>query len=573
MSRSVFSVLLLAGVCVLLVGVADGQAKRPKLTSTFKSTGSQILVSGKVGKGGPKKPARNRWKAILEQKDRKKWVPLKSVKLTKKGKASRYSIRWKAPLWLSSVELRVKIRAGGRTVAIGLSKKFVLRRETEQPKPQPNPVLFDLAGASALAISNSGSSNAPRPQRTQVNAEGGGESNLDVVEEDGDTRDALVSGSLEVAHGLLAPDGSIYFELRGFANLEDTNAEQNCHIIQLPAGSDTPVCVDGFVYRIFWDQSTGGSPFHQGIQFSEDGDAFYLGYDNRDPDDPKKTVIRRHDSAGTVDVTRLENITDFVVLPDESLLVTVQNVDSPSVESSLIKIRPDGSEETVIPAFWPGFLDVFQDGNVYVGGNFGFSPGTKTGVRRLLYPGFTLEDNYWMAMDDEEAFIDISEACPTSSSGFCAGQGSWAGPGAEIAGQTFLVAGDRFNPITRAPYQYRGQLTRYQPTLGFPDTDVEKVGAVTQVRDQILLTGLDQSGTRIATLFDPISEAETPIPAITPNMEVGVLVYSASNNEVFLLGRFAGTSTYLLGRLDLTSLQMTTQEISEWDAYSEVISL
>lgn len=56
-------------------------------------------------------------------------------------------------------------------------------------------------------------------------------------------------------------------------------------------------------------------------------------------------------------------------------------------------------------------------------------------------------------------------------------------------------------------------------------------------------------------------------------MDIGVLVYSESNNEVFVLGRFAGTTTYLMGSLDLSTLQMTTREISEWDAYSEVISL
>lgn len=552
--------------------------RKPTLSAKFVVAETTVRVNGTIGKGGPRKPPRKSWRVVLEERPGKKWETLAKARLTKKRKGSKFALKWTAPAYRTDATVRVRVKAGSKTVVAGRAKRLNLRAGSI-PKPEPGPedptLRINLNGASGLALKDPSAANLAN--REHYDAQGRSPlaeeipgSNLDVVEEDGEVRDAVSSGDVSIRHMQAGPDGSLYFEVAGSSD----PGLIGCTLVKLPPGAEIPICIDSSISSIVWRPNEVRNP----IQFDADGDAYYLGVKKQE-DDPhgiQREVIRKAGEDGSVEIFSDAAHLSFAALPDGSVVIAGNPI------TYLKRILPNGSEQTLHPNFSPGFMDIFPDGNLYVGGGFRYTDSLGVvGVQRFLGPEYEPEAKYWIAYDepglpDLEFYYDSSERCPTyvnDGYGFCQGRGTTVGRGFRGDGELFYVTGFTFNPITRGTYQYLGELVRYFPDVGFPDTAVAKIGANVQLGDRMLLTGKDENGARLATLFNPISEQETVIPGFGSDMEIGLLSYSESQNAALYVGRYAGTSTYLIGTVDLATLEVTKTEITEREAYFEVVAL
>lgn len=120
----------LAVVALLLMGIWLGfaagpaSAKPPKLSATIGAAGDEVDATGTLGKGGPSKPPRKKWKVLLEERVNGKWATRTSGRLAG-AKLRSFALEWIAPK-PGSIDLRVRVKAGRKTVVASPASKLVL---------------------------------------------------------------------------------------------------------------------------------------------------------------------------------------------------------------------------------------------------------------------------------------------------------------------------------------------------------------------------------------------------------------------------------------------------------------
>lgn len=376
---------------------------------------------------------------------------------------------------------------------------------------------FKLAGAAGLALA----------QRAEEESR----SNLDVVEEDGEVREALKSGSATIDGIEIAGNGKVYVLFR---QPTDLGRGFTCLFAEVDPDTGTPTCVDREIGDVAWKWMAGLNP---PVQLDSSGAVYYLGLTPRDG-----TVLRRYRNGATVDLID-GKMDDFLVLPDESVLIT------PSKPSSTRRVAPNGSVTTVSddPS---SFMRLFPDGHIYLGNR-------GRGVQRFLLPANQLETKYWLTgtfagWQPEPPYHDVAPFCglwesPPGLEGFCGYVGSRISQSVELPGdRVFVVQAGSGTPVP-------GALVQYYPTVAVPTTGLSSVTDAEAAGSKVVASGLTPAGRNRTVLYDPATDGTTELIGEANEIKVSHLNYVASANNVMFDGLRFADNRYVIGEIDLST--------------------
>ena len=125
---------LLALFCLLALGVGTAEAAKPRVSVTYGVAGLRVDTSGTVGRGGPQRPPRKRWRVLLEERSTSgTWAKRASGKL--KGPArKKFSLSWTAPQTQDEARLRIRVKAKRKIVAVTAPERVELDASVASPK-------------------------------------------------------------------------------------------------------------------------------------------------------------------------------------------------------------------------------------------------------------------------------------------------------------------------------------------------------------------------------------------------------------------------------------------------------
>ena len=462
-----------------------------------------------------------------------------SVNFTKKARRSRGKAKVNLQRQAKRYAAKAKTQHAACNKSWSVPKPPVPTPTTPAPSPSAaaQPLRFDLKGSAGLAVSNTSS------VKQQDVAQGGSRlmatstsSNLLAVSATGETKRALTSGTAQVDQIVIAPSGKVYVVFSSPVNLSDTAGWSNtrCLIAEVDPESSVPACIESTLFGIHRPYR-GANP---AIQFDGSGGVYYAGLTIGG------TALRKYHAGVTTDLIN-DNVSlqDYLVLPEGSVMV--RGTTTTSNTSWFRRITPQGGVQTV-GSGWVEFLRRFPDGNVYFG-----VWDTDWSVKRFLTASNTVDPKYWIATSasGRDSYFKTGDICPegdyTTRWSFC----GWAGATSEgwvqtADGKVFGAAGGAL-------------LTQLFPTIGFPQTAISDMSTSAAVGNKLVLAGLNGSGQNIATVYDSATNAEVQVLGPDAETEIYHLQPVAGTNTVMFDGLRFADNRYVLGRVDLSTNEVT----------------
>jgi hypothetical protein len=413
--------------------------------------------------------------------------------------------------------------------------------KSASPPSSPNALRFNFVNSVGVALPQSpgaarySSSLNASPQRLLADTSS---PELESVNASGQVTPAITSGSANVSQFLVAPTGDLYVLFTFPVNLDDTTLSGTCLLAQVDPATGVPTCVDDSLTSIAWpDQSTGVSP---AVQVGQDGSVYYAGYASGGNE-----VLRKYLGGVTTNLINANiTINDFLVLPDGGVLLSGTTTSTGA--SWLRQLAPTGALQGL--ASTPDrFMRFFPDGNVYVGL---YGSLNTMGVKRLLTGTDQFDPKYWISNQAApDKYYDINDFCSSAlwqeRSGFCGWIGAFIRQSFEMPdGKMFVLAGDPQHPDL---------LMQYYPTVSVPTTSVQTVTLAQRAGSYLILTGTDNNGNNLTTLYDPSTDRETPIFSAANQIEIYHLSYVPATNTMLFDGLRFSDNTYVLGSVNLSN--------------------
>ncbi len=393
-----------------------------------------------------------------------------------------------------------------------------------------NPVqslTFDLQGAVGLAIDNSAGASA-------LALTDEGSSNLKRVNLDNSLSDAVSSGSATVKNLMVAAGNQVYLLL--------ASPVDSCILLRVEAETNAVSCVDSSITNLVWHKNA--SFLHDPIQFDGSGAIYYLFTDS------KGRLVLRRNAAGVV--TDLINdsisVKDFLVVTDGTVFLTGET--TPTGSKWVRTLSPANSIQNIFTSATANFMSLFPDGNIYMG----IWAVPVFGVARYLVEEALLEETKWITTDinglTEPRYFDCRQISTDGTSPQADFTG-WCGSYVTAIHRTtdskvYVVAGD----------SAEGVLMQYYPEVREAKTSVVQVSISKGILTSLILAGLDRGATNRLVLFDTRTESETNL--LGPeNIEVYHLSYRNANNHQLVLfdGLRFSDGQYVICQVDLTNNQ------------------
>lgn len=405
---------------------------------------------------------------------------------------------------------------------------------------------FDFSGAVGLTLKST-----TRAQSVGVEPNNGlaaqatSSSNLQKIDGSGAVSSAVSSGSAVISSFLIAPNDKLYVLFAQRVNLNDTTQPDpatGCLLAEVDKTTGSPVCIDNTLREISWSER----PRNNAIQFDASGAIYYTGYNSSN-----KRVLRRNVSGTITDLIN-DNIelNDFLILPDGRALVA--GATSSSEAQWLRRINPNGSLTNLYTGSYTTFLQMFPDGNVYIGSD-GFT-GFGYGINMYLPESDSVDPRPYIGFDELNPYFSPSLICDGINDlfGFCGGANGAIVKGfhRSISQKVFGVAGDGT----------RGTLTQYYPTLERPVTEVTRISTFQGVINQLILAGLNAQNKNILTLFDTSDGSEIQLLGPDNEIEIYHLNYVASSNKIMFDGLRFSDNKYVIGQYDLNTMTFSASQ-------------
>ena len=381
-------------------------------------------------------------------------------------------------------------------------------------------VLFDLSGAVGLA----------RP-------EDGAGSGLLAVDESGNARDALVSGSVGIANFYSTPNGRLYVLFGSLTSLVDGGTP--CLLAEVNVATGVPTCVDGSLGGI--DFNSRANKAYGPIQFDASGNIFYQGTSSSG-----KTVIRRYSDGTATDLIN-DNIyiSDFIVLPDGAVILSGY---TQSTSAQWVRHLSASSRlSTLISGASATFLTKFADGNAY----FGLWGGQNFGVRRFNVQSNALDPKYWISGNtngvQRSKYFDAEAICESdrqAMEGFCGWYGAYI-----VSEYTFPETGT-FAISGSGAYRV---LMQYYPVVEKQDSAISTVTLTQGANKKLILTGTSAEGVNMTTVFDTESRVETIVVDASNEIEMYNITYVEASNKIMFNGLRFSDNEFVVGEIALGS--------------------
>ncbi len=404
---------------------------------------------------------------------------------------------------------------------------------------------FDFSGAVGLTLKSTA-----RTQSAGIEPSDGlavqakSSSNLQKIDGSGDLSSVVSSGSAVISNFLIAPNDKLYVLFAQRVNLNDTTQPEpanGCLLAEVDKTTGTPVCIDNTLREISWSER----PRNNAIQFDASGAIYYAGYNSSN-----KRVLRRNVSGTITDLIN-DNIElfEFLILPDGRALVA--GATSSSDARWLRRINPNGSLTNLYTGSYATFLQLFPDGNVYIGSD-GFT-GFGYGVNIYLPESDSVDPRPYIGFDMLNPYFSPTLICDGMNNpvGFCGANGGIVkGFHRSISQKVFGVAGDGT----------QGVLTQYYPTLERPVTEVTRISTFQGVINQLILAGLNAQNKNILTLFDTSDGSEIQLIGPDNEIEIYHLNYVASSNKIMFDGLRFSDNKYVIGQYDLNTMTFSASQ-------------
>lgn len=351
------------------------------------------------------------------------------------------------------------------------------------------------------------------------------EPTLVIVKSDGSLTNAI-EGKATVSRFLIAPTGDVYvlFKYRTDA---DAGGMGDCLLARVDRVSGLMSCVDSTLDSIRWDDDQWGYR-NPAVQFDAKGAVYYEGYTNEG-----RTVLRRQDNGVTKNlINDAISLQDFLVAGDGS--VFLRGSTNLTGASWTRRITPQGGLQTLATSNSGGLLHQFPDGNVYLSLN----DGTGSGVRRFLTATGTMDPDYRMG-----ALCGPDSADQTN----CSGNGfGFSKVVTTDDGAVYAVSG--------------GQVFQLYPTLSRPSTTINPITRLaTGPAGKLFVAGLGAGNANSMSVLDTASDTESVVVGAGNEVEIYRLHHIPSTKSVMFDGLRFADNTYVLGRLDLATMTVTTK--------------
>jgi len=368
-------------------------------------------------------------------------------------------------------------------------------------------------------------------------------SNLQVVDVNGTTTDAVASGSASVRNMFIAPNDKLYVVFSSRTLVGSTS----CLLAEIEKLSGEPTCIESDLSTISWPTSNS-SFVSDPIQFDDLGSIYFAGTDSSG-----KSVLRKYRNGSTVSlVTDNVSFLRFLVLPDGRVIVAGQTTSSATNWTRLV--TASGGLQNLVAGDFPQFLSRFPDGNVYLGfwGNDGLS---NMGVKRFVSSSGSMDPIYWISGNangvSRNAFFDVSANYSTPQ----------RIPALEpyygtIVRQLVATSDNKIFAITGTT----PTLVQYYPNVAKTTTAVTSVNVMQRVLSYVIMSGTNSSGQNIMTLYDTNTDSEITLIPGTNEIEVYRLNYVASSNKIMFDGLRFSDNKYVLGQVDLNTMNVTTSQ-------------
>jgi hypothetical protein len=395
---------------------------------------------------------------------------------------------------------------------------------------------FNLSGAVGLAITGSAD------QRFR-NAS----SNLMKVSEIGELEEVIDSGAANISKFLIAPNNKLYALFESRVNLVTgtvSYSEDGCLLAEVDTETGEPTCVESQPNtQIFWETGSANAP----IQFDADGAVYYVAWNWS----TGVQIMRRYLDGEKVDlINDGMELLDFLVLGDKTIFLSGQSL---STRTSWVRrLSPEGSLKNVVTSESSNFLRLFPDGNVY----FGAWTDEGPGVDRYLVQEDRLDSMRWIGADwGQDARYHSDDFCMDEQfnylqNGFCSYRGAYITDIHEtLSNKVYAIAGSSWDG-KKVPMQYYPEVQRVE-------TVVHKTLVSQVILNHLLLAGLDQEDVNVMTLLDTSDGSEIQLIGAENEVEVYHANFSAGNGKIYFDGLRFADNTYVIGHVDMQSLQVT----------------
>jgi hypothetical protein len=395
----------------------------------------------------------------------------------------------------------------------GVRTSTVVRQSTRTASASsPDDIVFRVNSVVALA-------------QTVENDQVG--SGLITVLRNGETSDALLSGSASISEFYAAPGGKFFVLFSTPTSL--VAGGEKCLLAEVSEVSGVPSCVDSSLKSVHWLMN---SP----VQFDASGRIYYVGSTINGTQ-----VLRRHSGGASIDLANEEvEIRDFYVLGDGSVLLTGA---TRSTQAHWVRrISSSGVLSTLAQNVQASFITKFADGNVYLGTWSLQYPG----VRKYIPATGSFDSTWWItgnllsnSSGMRNSYNDADAICANENrfllDAFCSHSGAYVSSIFSLPGQsTYAVAGHH-GWSSRV-------LMEYYPTVRRVPTSVSHVYFAKLVESKIVIAGTS-AGSNTLTIYDPASGAETIVIDAANEIEVYSVTYSPGQRTLVFSGlRFSDNS-------------------------------
>ncbi len=386
-----------------------------------------------------------------------------------------------------------------------------------------------LKGATGLAL-------APAGSRITSAVAGGApagtvrttatEPTLVIVKPDGSLTSAI-EGKASASRFMIAPTGDVYVLFSRRTNAS-AGGDGDCLLARVDRSTGLMSCVDSTLSSITWPDDQWGYR-NPAVQFDDKGAVYYEGWTT-----DGRTVLRRSHNGVTKNlINDAISLQDFLVIGDGS--VFLRGSTNVSGTSWVRRITPQGGLQTLATHNSGNLLHQFPDGNVYIG----LYDGSGSGVARFLTASGTMDPNR----------MDISTYCAIDrwDPAFCGSNGAYVSNVVTTENnEVFAVTG--------------GRVFQLYPTLSKPTTTIHQVtNLAAGSAGRLFVAGLGAGGVNSLSVLDTATDTESVVVGAANEAEVYRLHHLPATNSVMFDGLRFADNTYVVGRLDLATMKVTTK--------------
>jgi hypothetical protein len=394
---------------------------------------------------------------------------------------------------------------------------------------------FNLRNAIGLTLRSNVSSMGVRKTSTG--------SNLQIIDSNGVSSDAVISGNASIRNMFIAPNDKLYVVFSSRTLI----GSSSCLLAEIEKLSGEPKCIESDLSSIAWP--TSNSSFTSDpIQFDDSGAIYFAGMDTSG-----KSVLRRFRDSSTVSlITDNVSSLSFLALPDGRVLIGGRTTSSGTNWTRLV--TASGGLQNLVAGDFPRFLSKFPDGNIYLGfwGNDGLA---NMGVKRFISSSGAIDPVYWISGNtngvSRNAVFDVGANYSTPQ----------RIPALEpfygtVVRQLVTTSDNKIFAITGTT----PTLVQYYPNVAKTTTAVTSVNVMQRVLSYVIMSGTNTSGQNIMTLYNTNTDSEVTLIPGTNEIEVYRLNYVASSNKIMFDGLRFSDNKYVLGQVDLNTMNVTTSQ-------------